>query len=186
MKRSHSYFEQVDSHFSDSPTLKSQKSVYDGARISKPPPSLPKLKIIFIKEMTLFMHKHIEGIANVKDDNNCNYQTVTGLLGRGEYNHFLSANNFWKSWEYIGNSTHRYTVKKEHFGAIHNALTPCASGLAPFSKWICFPKMGLLIASAYNMACIDLTRYDFSETFFQFGVAHLKILPNISCALDGF
>lgn len=59
MKWSPSYFEHVDSHFPKSPTLKSQKSVYKGVRISKPPLSPLMPKITYIKGMPLFMHKHI-------------------------------------------------------------------------------------------------------------------------------
>lgn len=68
-----SYFEYVDSHFSDSPTPKSQKSVFKGARISKPspPPSLPKIK--FIEEMSFFMYKYIKRIVNVESDNNYDF-----------------------------------------------------------------------------------------------------------------
>lgn len=36
--------------------------------------------------------------------------------------------------------------------------------MLPHSK--CFPEMSHLIASAYDRMLIDLTRYDFSETFF--------------------
>lgn len=38
---------------------------------------------------------------------------------------------------------------------------------------MCFPKIGHLIACAYDKVCIDLTRYSFSKTFFS--IAHLPI-----------
>lgn len=56
--------------------------------------------------------------------------------------------------------------KKEYFDPIHDALTPCVIGPTPFSKWKRYPEMGHLITSAYNMVCIDMTRFGFSETFF--------------------
>lgn len=30
------------------------------------------------------MHKYIEQIVNVKGDDNCDFQVVSGLLGKGE------------------------------------------------------------------------------------------------------
>ncbi|XP_058773393.1 uncharacterized protein LOC131647514 [Vicia villosa] len=56
---------------------------------------------------------------------------------------------------------------KEGFDKIHNALVSCVTGSAPPEKWMCFPEMGNLIVSAYDMVCIDLARYGFSETFFS-------------------
>ncbi|XP_050893614.1 uncharacterized protein LOC127100455 [Lathyrus oleraceus] len=59
--QSPSYFEHVEKVFSDSPTPKSKKkSVVKGIRISKPPHTLLPPKIIFIDEMSIFMHKYIE------------------------------------------------------------------------------------------------------------------------------
>lgn len=72
-RRSPSYFEHVNSHFPDSTTPKSQKSVLNGARISKPSPSPSLPKIIHVKEMSLFMHKYIEHIVNVRSDDNCDF-----------------------------------------------------------------------------------------------------------------
>lgn len=61
-KQSPSYFKHVISHFSDSPTFKSKKKIYNGARISKPPPSLSKSKIIFIDEMSFLCTNIFSGL----------------------------------------------------------------------------------------------------------------------------
>lgn len=37
--------------------------------------------------MSLFMHKYIEQIVNLKGDSNCSYRAVSGLLGKGGDNH---------------------------------------------------------------------------------------------------
>lgn len=84
MMRSPSYFELVDKFFLDSPTSNAQKSVFKGAHISKPHPSPPLLKIAFIEEMSVFMHKYIEQIVNVKGDSNYGFQVVYALLGKRE------------------------------------------------------------------------------------------------------
>lgn len=77
-----SLFEHVDSHFTDSPIPKSQKSVLKGARISKPHPSMLMPKINDIEDMSFFMQKHIDRIVNVKGDGNCGYRVVSDLLGK--------------------------------------------------------------------------------------------------------
>lgn len=51
-KRHPSYFEHVDSHFLDYSTLKSQKSIYKGARITKPLLSPSMSKIIYIEKIS--------------------------------------------------------------------------------------------------------------------------------------
>ena len=71
--RSPSYFEHVDKIFPDSPTPKSQKSAFKGARISKPPPTPTSPKIPFIDHIPVFMHKYIERIVNVGGDGNCGF-----------------------------------------------------------------------------------------------------------------
>lgn len=49
-----------------------------------------------------------------------------------------------------------------------------------------FSKKGHLIASAYNRVCIDLIKYDFSKTFFQFKMAYHKIQSDALVLLDDF
>lgn len=73
MRRFLSYFEHVGSHFPDSPTPKSQKSIFKDARISKPslPPPIPKIK--FIEKMSLFMQNYIKRIINVESNDNCDF-----------------------------------------------------------------------------------------------------------------
>ena len=46
-------------------------------------------KITYIKEISFFMHKHIEHIVNLKGDGNCVFEAISGLLGRGDVNDFL-------------------------------------------------------------------------------------------------
>lgn len=76
---------------------------------------------------------------------------------------------------------------KANYDAILNALIPRLTGLDPFDKWILFPNMGYLITSVYDMTCIDLTRYGFSETFFPLrskSTQNPSELP--SCVLVGY
>lgn len=130
-----------------------KKSIYKGPRISKPSPSPPMPKIIHIEEILFLCTNTLNGLQVLK---------VTVIVVIGPYSAcsvedkiitFLSSNQFWKSWRRIGNSTHHYTVKKEHFDVIHGALIPCVSSPVPKSKWMWFSEMGYLIASAYNKVC---------------------------------
>lgn len=72
-KRTPSYFEHVNTLFMDSRISQSQKSSIKDARISKPSPSPPFPKIIYIKEMPFFMHRYIDRIINFKGDSNWDY-----------------------------------------------------------------------------------------------------------------
>ncbi|XP_058775308.1 uncharacterized protein LOC131649568 [Vicia villosa] len=135
--------------------------MYKGVRISKPPPLSLMPKIIFIEEMPRFMHKQIEWIVNVKDDGSCGFWVISNLLGKGEKNNFLVCKTLLKEL-----MLHRefYTMlykKKENFDTFQDDLNPCVCGPALFSKWMCFPEIGYLIASAYDRMCIDLIRYTF-------------------------
>src|SRR4051812_8954878 len=60
----------------------------------------------------------------------------------------------------------RLYKNQEKFAKIHDALVPSLTGIAPVSKWMSFPDMGHLVESAYDMVCVDLTRFGLSETFF--------------------
>lgn len=164
-RRSPSYFEHVDSHFPDSLTLKSQKSVFKDARISKPSPLLPLPKIKHIKETSFFMHKYIERIVDVIGDDNCGFRVVSGLLGKGEDDYQFVYRHLQKMTTHRESYTKLYG-NKATYDTILNALVPCLTSLAPFEKGMRFSKMRHLIASAYDRVCIDLTRYGFSETFF--------------------
>ena len=55
---------------------------------------------------------------------------------------------------------------KEKVEEIHHPLVPVKVGCAPEDKWMQFPEMGHLKASAYDRVCINMTRYSFSETYF--------------------
>lgn len=86
-RQSSLYFEHVDSHFLDPQTPKSQKSVYKGARISKPYPSPSLPNINNIENMLLFMYEYIEKIVDVEGDDNYSFHVVLGLLSKGEEDH---------------------------------------------------------------------------------------------------
>ncbi|XP_058749515.1 uncharacterized protein LOC131622494 [Vicia villosa] len=188
-----SYFEHVDKRFPDSPTPKSQKSQKSsnkGARISKPPPTtsppqvqqvstpIPTpispsikevqiaLKIPFIDKMTVFMHKYIDRIINVVEDGNCRFRAVLALLGKGEDAHELVRHDLIKELVNHKDSYTRISGDETKFESVNEALVPWGGAYAPFSHWMRFPDMGHLIASAYDIVCIDLRHYSFSETFF--------------------
>lgn len=77
--------------------------------------------------------------------------------------------------------------KKEYFNSIHSSIIPCVSGLdIPKEKIDVLLEMSHLIESAYNKVCIDLTRHDFLEYIFRFGVTHLKTQLNALCVLSDF
>lgn len=91
-----SYFEHIDKVFPDSPTPNLKKSVVKVACISKPPSTSFPLKIPFIDEMPIFIHKYIERIVNVVGDGNCGYRAISILLGK-EDSHTFSDINLSKS-----------------------------------------------------------------------------------------
>ncbi|XP_050918616.1 uncharacterized protein LOC127136054 [Lathyrus oleraceus] len=165
--QSHSFFEHVKNVFSNSPTPKYQKSVFKGARISKPPPLPSPPKILFIDEMPLFMHKYIEWIVNVKGDDNYGYRAVSNLLGKGEDNQTLVHHQLIQELMTHKESYTQLYRKKENFDEVYESLVLCLSGPVPEEKWMCFSEMGHLIACPYDRVCIDLIRYGFSETFFS-------------------
>ncbi|XP_058779128.1 uncharacterized protein LOC131653097 [Vicia villosa] len=167
-KRSPSYFEHVDASFPDSPTPKSKCSGNKGARISKPPrtPPIKKSPIVYIDEMSLFMHKYIDNIVDVGGVGNCGYRAVAGLLGKGENNHTLVRRELIAELTSYRDIYGRLYENQEKFAKIHDSLVPSLTGIAPVLKWMSFPDMGHLIASAYDMVCVDLTRFGLSETFF--------------------
>ncbi|XP_058746245.1 uncharacterized protein LOC131619123 [Vicia villosa] len=100
-------------------------------------------------------------------DSNCGFRTVSGLLGKGKENHNVVHQTLILKLMVHRELYTRLYGKKEESHKIHNALVPCVSGSVPVGKCVCFPKVGHLIVSAYDRVCIDLTRYGFSETFFQ-------------------
>lgn len=158
--QSPSYFEHVDNVFPESPTSKTQKSVFKGARISQPPPLSPTPKISFIDEMMFFMHKYIEWIVNVEGDDNCGYRFVSALLSKWEDNlvrHKLIHKSRTRKESYT-----RLYGKKEKYDAIYESFVPCIGGPTPEEKWTRFPEISHLIACGYDKVCIDV----FSETFF--------------------
>ncbi|XP_058777023.1 uncharacterized protein LOC131651373 [Vicia villosa] len=163
-----SYCEHVDALIPDSPTPKSKCSANKGARISKlsRTPLIKKPLMIYIDEKPLFMHKYIDNIVDVGIEGNRGYQTVAGLLGKGKENHTLIRRALISELTSHRDIYGRIYEKQENFDKVHDSLVPSLTGHAPVSKWMSFPKMGHLIASAYDRVCVDLTRFGFSETFF--------------------
>ncbi|XP_058742268.1 uncharacterized protein LOC131614726 [Vicia villosa] len=171
--RSPSYCEYVDKLFPDSPTPKSQKSQKSsnkGACISKPPPTPIPLKIPIIeempipqkipsiKEMLVFMHPYIERIVDVVGDDNYSYRTVSALFGNGEESHMLVRHELLQELKTHKEAYTRLYGDDIKFEAVNEALVPWMGAYAPVSKWMRFPYMRHLIACAYDMVCIDLTR----------------------------
>src|SRR4051812_44256319 len=167
-KRSPSYFEHVDALFPDSTTPKSKGSGNKGARISKPPrtPSIKKSPVIYIDEMPRFMHKYIDNIIDVGGDDNCGYRAVAGLLGKGEENHTLVRRELLSELTSHRDIYARLYENQENFEKLYDSLVPSLIGIDPVSKWMSFPDMGHLIASAYDRVCVNLTRFGLCETFF--------------------
>lgn len=62
------------------------------AYISKPSSSPPLQKIIHIKDMSIFIHKYVGRIIDVKSDSKRNYRTISALLGSRKENHSLIQN----------------------------------------------------------------------------------------------
>ncbi|XP_058752311.1 uncharacterized protein LOC131625468 [Vicia villosa] len=164
-RQSLSYFEHVDSHFPDSPTPKSQKSVFKDARIIKPSTSPPSPKISIMKKCCFFMHKYIERVKNVGGGDNCGFRAVSGLFKKGDDDYQFVCFHLIQKIRTHRESYIKLYLNKANYNAILNVLVPCFSGTAPFDKWMRLPKMRHLITSAYDRVCIALTRYGFSETF---------------------
>ncbi|XP_058774840.1 uncharacterized protein LOC131649111 [Vicia villosa] len=122
--------------------------------------------MIYIDELSFFMHKHIENIVDVGTDANCGYRAVVDLLRKREENHTLIRQTLISELTSHMDLYTRTYENKEKFDKIHDALVPSLTSHAPVSKWMSYPKMGHLIASAYDRVCVDLTKFGFSETFF--------------------
>ncbi|XP_058764492.1 uncharacterized protein LOC131637943 [Vicia villosa] len=116
--------------------------------------------------MLVFMHKYIEWIVNVKGDDNCGYRAISALLDKGEDSHALVCHQLIQELKMRKESYTRLYGEKEKLEAVYESLVPCLSCQAPLSKWTRFQEMRHLIACAYDKVSIDLTRYEFSETFF--------------------
>lgn len=125
MMQSTSYFEHVDKAFSYFPTLKSQTSVFKGARISKPPPSPPVPNINF--EMFL--------LCSIK----------------GEEDHTLVCHQLIKKVKGHKESYTRLYGTKQNYDAIYEYLISCISGPTLEDKWMFFPEIGHLITSVYEI-----------------------------------
>ncbi|XP_058726526.1 uncharacterized protein LOC131597883 [Vicia villosa] len=184
--RSPSYCDHVDKLFPDSQTPKSQKSQKrsnKGARISKLPSTPIPLKIPIIEEMSIppktpfiekmpvFMHTYIERIVDVAGDDNCGYRTVSALLGNGEDSHTLVHHQLIQELKTHKEAYTRLYGEEVNIEVVNEALNPWMGAYAPVSTWMRFPEMGYPIACAYDMVCIDLMCYDFSETFFPLRTA---------------
>lgn len=112
------------------------------------------------------MHKYIERIINVEGEGNCGFQAISHLLFKGEDDYQFVHRHLIQEMKTHRESYTKLYGNKPNYDTILNALVPCLTGPTPFEKWMHFPEMGHLIASAYNRVFIILTRYDFSETFF--------------------
>lgn len=64
-----------------------KRNVCKGTRIRKLSHPLLLPKILHIEEMMIFMHKYIEWIIDVEDDDNCSFRVVLSFLGKGEEDH---------------------------------------------------------------------------------------------------
>ncbi|XP_058724865.1 uncharacterized protein LOC131596273 [Vicia villosa] len=117
--------------------------------------------------MSVFMHKYIDRIVNVVGDGNCGFWVILTLLGKGEDDHKLVRHELIEELMNHKDSYTRVFGDEAIFELVHEALVPWLGVYAPTSKWMRFPKMKHLIACAYDMVCIDLTHYGFSETFFS-------------------
>lgn len=62
-----------------------KKNVFKDARINKPFPPPPLKKVKHIKEISFFMHKHIERIVNVEGDKNCGFRAVISICLSSSY-----------------------------------------------------------------------------------------------------
>lgn len=116
--------------------------------------------------MLFFMYKYIERIVDVESDVKYDFQIISSFLNKGENDY-----QFLHCYRIQEITMHRESYRnlyrnKANYGAILDALVPCLTGLVPFDKWMCFPKMGHFIASVYDRVFIDLRRYDFSDTIF--------------------
>src|SRR3954462_773506 len=120
--------------------------------------------MIYIDEMPLFMHKYIDNIVDVGGDDNCGYRAVAGLLGKGGENNTLIRRELLSELTSHRDIYARLYENQENFEKLHDSLVPSLSGIAPVSKWMSFPNMSHLIASA--RVCVDLTRFGLCETFF--------------------
>ncbi|XP_058741484.1 uncharacterized protein LOC131613863 [Vicia villosa] len=104
-------------------------------------------------------------------DGNCGFRSVSALLGKGEDAHELVRHDLIKE---LVNHKDSYTWifgDETKFESLNEALVPWGGAYAPVSHWMRFLDMGHLIASAYDIVCIDLTRYGFCETFFPLRTA---------------
>ena len=103
---------------------------------------------------------------DVESDGNYGYHAMSGLFGKGKENHTLVCQTLISELMARSELYTRLYVTTKKFNKVHHAIAPSVVVRAPVSKWMSFPEMGHLIASAYEMVCIDLTRYGFLETFF--------------------
>ncbi|XP_058768632.1 uncharacterized protein LOC131642400 [Vicia villosa] len=99
-------------------------------------------------------------------DGNCGYRAVADFLGKGEEYHPLIRRTLISELTLHRDIYGRRYENQANIDKIYVFLVPSITGLAPVSKWMSFPEMGHLIASAYDRVCADLTRFGFSEKFF--------------------
>ncbi|XP_058751582.1 uncharacterized protein LOC131624671 [Vicia villosa] len=117
-----SYCEHVDNIFLTHQLLNK------GARIRKPPPTPIPLKIPFIKEIPIFMHKYIKWIVNVEGDGNCGYRAVSSLLGNGEDSHTLVRHQLIQELKTHKDSYTRLYGEEIKFEAVYKYLVPWSNG----------------------------------------------------------
>ncbi|XP_058776927.1 uncharacterized protein LOC131651272 [Vicia villosa] len=142
------------------------------------------LKIPFIDEMPVFMHKYIDRIVNVAGGGNCGFRAVSALLGKGEDDHKLVRHELIEELMNHRDSYTRVFGDEAKIESVNEALIPWLDAYTPTSKCMRFPEMRHLIACAYDMVCIDLTRYGFFGNLFS--APHiLQIQMIVLCVWDG-
>ncbi|XP_058727222.1 uncharacterized protein LOC131598658 [Vicia villosa] len=132
--------------------------------------------------MPVFIHKYINRIVNVVGDGNCGFRAVSALLDKGENAHELVRHDLIKELVNHKDSYTRVFEDEMKFESVNEVLVPWSGAYALVSHWMRFSDMGHLIASAYEIVCIDLTHYGFSETFFPLRTTpHTNPIDRIIC-----
>lgn len=82
--------------------------------------------------MSFLCKNYIEWIVNIEDDDNCGFQVVSSLLGKGQNDYqFVHCHLIHKMMVDRESYTKLYR-NKENYDAILNAFVPCLSGPTPF------------------------------------------------------
>jgi hypothetical protein len=173
--REPSYWEYVNGRFPDSQASQSKpyRPKRKTARIGNMSPNPTPQKVMpFIEYMPLFMHPHIENIINVKGDGHCGFRAIAHHLGKSEEEHILIRTRLIRELNMFRNDYLTVFGSESRLKYISDGLYPPKtkneSGIAPVEKWLTFPDMGHIVATAYNKVVVELTSHKIgkSETFF--------------------